>query len=66
MPTFSREEVLRASGARSEDLEELEMAGLIVPVRPRRWLRRGEPRFTEAQLLLLRLVAEGRRSAGAP
>lgn len=62
MQRYTREELLRASGARSDELAELEARRLLVPNRPRGVFARREPFYTVAQLAVLRYLLRTRRA----
>ena len=62
MQRYTREELLRASGARAEELADLEGRRLLLPNRPRGPLGRGAPYYTAAQLAVLRYLLRSRRA----
>lgn len=59
---YSREELIRASGARPEDLAEMERLRLLVVCRDRRLFGRGEDYYTEGQLAAVKWFAKARRA----
>jgi hypothetical protein len=61
MKRYNREEIVRESGARPEELAELEARGLLVANRPWSFLGRGEEYFTAGQLEVLRFIVRARR-----
>lgn len=66
MKHLSRDELLQESGARQEDLADLERRGLLVPYRHWRWFNRfGGPEeyFTECQVEVVRFMLKARRAA---
>lgn len=62
MEQYTREELLRASGARSDELAELEARRLLVPNRPRGLFARREPFYTASQLAVFRYLLRTRRA----
>ena len=62
MQRYTREELLRASGARSDELADLEAKRLLLPNRAGGLFGRGEPYYTAAQLAVLRYLLRTRRS----
>ena len=65
MTVYKREDMLRESGARPEELDDLEGKRLLVPNRPWRLLGRAEEYYTEGQLDVLRFIIKTRRAAEA-
>ncbi len=65
MKLYTREDILDKSGARPEELNELEDRKLLVPYRIGRFLGRVEEYFSEAQLDVLRRFIKTRRAAEA-
>ena len=68
MKHYTREQLLRESGARPEDLADLEAKGLLVP--NRRWRLFGrfgtcEEYYLPGQLEALRLIVKTRRTVEA-
>ncbi len=62
MKRYTREEVLVESGARPEELVDLEAKRLLVPNRSTRWLfGSGEEYYTEQQLGVLQWILKTRR-----
>lgn len=65
MKRYSREEMLIESGARPEELMQLEAQRLLVPNRRWRLFGKGEEYFTDGQLDVLRLIVKARRTMEA-
>jgi hypothetical protein len=62
MQRYTREELLRASGARADELADLEARRLLLPNRSGGLFGRGEPYYTASQLAVLRYLLRSRRS----
>ena len=62
MRRYTRQELLRASGARPDELAALEAQRLLVPHRPRRLFWSREPFYTAAQLEVCRFLLRSRRA----
>ena len=68
MRRYTREEALRVSGARPEDLDDFEARRLLVPYRSRRFLGAfgsEEEYYTEGQIGVLLWLLRTRRSVEA-
>jgi hypothetical protein len=68
MRRYSREEALRTSGARREDLDDLEARRLLIPYRSRRYLGAFgsvEEYYTEGQIGVLLWLLKTRRAVEA-
>ncbi len=61
MKHYTREEMMVESGARPEELAELEARGLLIPNRPWSLLGKKEEYFTVGQLDVLRFIVKTRR-----
>ncbi len=61
MHRYTRAALLRASGARADELADLEERRLLLPNRSRGPLGRGEPYYTAAQLAVLHYLLRSRR-----
>lgn len=64
MRRYTKEEVMRESGARPEDLASLEAREMVIPCRPSKLfgvLGGGEEYYTESQLEVLRFIIKTRR-----
>ncbi|MGI5836754.1 MAG: hypothetical protein ACOX87_09760 [Chloroflexota bacterium] len=61
MKKYTTDEILKASGARPEELAELKADGLLVPHRPWRLLQAREEYYTADQLEVLKHFVSSRR-----
>ena len=62
MQRYTREELLRASGAREDELAALEARRLLLPNRQGGLFGRRDPYYTASQLAVLRYLLRSRRS----
>jgi hypothetical protein len=62
MQRYTREELLRASGALADELADFEAKRMLLPNRPRSPFGQGEPYYTASQLAVLRYLLRSRRA----
>ncbi len=62
MERYSRADLLEATGARPDELEDIEALGILVPLRQRHLFRRPDEYFTADQCEVLRQIIRTRRT----